>query len=200
MKSLEDAIQPVLTQPTPGALVALQGALLATGRTDEALLDALEIAGHFYRYLCELRSKISARDYSEFASRLDVGAVGAVAVENLVSAKVPEFWKSLFLGGLGESLMVAASRQYIKAWKAETNVVHACATWCLAESMWRISAEMRPDLPAEQRWRSIQALVAPAREQVLSGTEKALLLGRVFQILLLTYMARFLSPSEDEPS
>jgi hypothetical protein len=200
MRSLEAAIHPILTQPTPEALVALQGALLASGRSGEAQCDVLEIAGHFYRYLCELRSKISAKDYSEFASRLDIGAVGAVALENLIASEVPEFWKSLLLGGLGETLMVAASRQYIKAWEAETNVVHACATWCLADSLWRVSAKMQPSLPGDQRWQAIQALLAPARDREVSGSEKALLLGRVFQLLLLTYLARLFSFAEGESS
>jgi hypothetical protein len=200
MTSLEDAIQPILKQPTPEALVALQGALLASGRSGDALSDALEFAGHFYRYLCELRGKISAKDYSELASRLDIGAVGAVALENLIASEVTEFWKRLLLGGLGETLMVAASRQYIKAWQVETDVEHACATWCLADSLWRVSAKMQPSLPDEQRWQAIQALLAPARDPRVSGSEKALLLGRVFQLLLLTYLARLFPFSEDESS
>ena len=71
MKSLRDAIIPVLSGPTPDALVALQGALLAAGQTGEDVDHALEIAGQFHAYLTELQSKIAARDYSELASRPD---------------------------------------------------------------------------------------------------------------------------------
>lgn len=198
MTSLVQAIQTVVTQPTPEGLVALQGALLASGREGEALSDALEVAGHFYRFLCELQSKVTARQYSEFASLLDIGAVGAVAVENLSDWDGPDFWRRLFLGGLGETLMVAASRQYVKAWEAETSVVFACATWCLQDLLWRVSSWLQPGMPGEERWRAIQTLLAPARDKELSGSAKAVLLGRVFQVLLLTYLARLSPTLEDE--
>ncbi|MGD9049546.1 MAG: hypothetical protein PVF77_15925, partial [Anaerolineae bacterium] len=87
MTSLQEAIGPILSLPTPEALLALQGALLVSGRQGEAADRALEVAGHFYAYLSELQSKISSRNYSEMASRLDIGAVGAVALENILSSE-----------------------------------------------------------------------------------------------------------------
>ncbi len=190
MTSLERAIQSVVAQPAPESLIALQGALLARQEKDGTLSAALEVAGHFYRFLCELRSKVTARQYSEFASLLDIGAVGAVALENLTASEGPDFWRRLLLGGLGETLMVAASRQYVKAWKVEASVVFECAAWCLQDILWRVSAEMQPDLSGERRWQAIQTLLAPAHDPELSGSAKALLLGRIFQALLLTYLAR----------
>ena len=111
MLDLQKAIQPILSQPTPEALIGLQGALLALGAEGEAGERALEVTGHFFRYLSDLRSKLTSRDYSELASRLDIGAVGAVALENLVAGEPEAFWKRLIVGGLAEVLMVAASRQ-----------------------------------------------------------------------------------------
>jgi hypothetical protein len=162
MKSLQEATRQVLTGPTPEALVALQGALLALGQQDEAAARALGVASHFYEYLSELHTKIAARDYSELASRLDMGAVGAVAVENILAAEQDSFWKRLVMGGLAEALMVAASRQYVRGWDVETDLTHTRAVWYLAEALWRASEEMQPDLPAEQRWQAIQSLLAPA--------------------------------------
>lgn len=191
MKSLDEIVRALLRQPQAGTLVELQGALLASAAGDgPARAMALEIAGHFYRYLCELQSKLSAREYSELASRLDVGAVGAVALENVVSPDAEGFWRRLLMGGLAEALMVAASRQYVKAWVAETDVVHRCATWCLADILWRVSAGAEPALAGERRWEAIQALLAPARSDDLSGSEKAILLVRIFQVLLVAALAR----------
>jgi hypothetical protein len=180
MKSLADAIQPILSQPTPAALIELQGAPLA-------------VAGHFYAYLSELQSKISARNYSELASRLDIGAVGSVALENILAAQSHNFWQHLLLGGAAEGLMVAASRQYVKGWEIETGLVHSQAAWYLAEALWHASGETQPDLPAETRWQAIDQLLAPARDPDLPAPGKALLLGRIFQMLLLTHLARLLS-------
>jgi hypothetical protein len=169
--------------------------LLARGQEGETVDHALKVAGHFYDYLSELQSKITARDYSEMASRLDIGAVGAVALENLLCAEKDRFWQQLVLGGLAEGLMVAASRQYIKGWEVETGLVHSRAVWVLAEALWRASQEMQPGLPAEQRWQAIQSLLAPAYDPGVPAPDKALLLGRIFQLLLITYLAQVLPDS-----
>jgi hypothetical protein len=192
MTSLHEAIGPILSLPTPGALVALQGALLTSGRQGEAADRALEVAGHFYAYLSELQSKISSRDYSELASRLDIGAVGAVALENVLSAEQESFWRRLALGAVAEGLMVAASRQYVKGWEIETSLVHSHAAWYLAEALWKASAEMQPDLEPERRWQAIQTLLALAYDPEIPAPDKAVLLGRIFQMLLITYLARLL--------
>ena len=195
MLNLQEAVRPILTLPTPDALIALQGALLAHGGEGEAREWALEVTGHFYTYLSDLKSKITSRNYSEMASKLDIGAVGAVALENLLTSSSEELWKGLLLGGIAEGLMVAASRQYIKGWEAETALVHSQAAWYLTEALWRTSSEMQPDQQPEQRWEAIQTLLAPAHDPDVSAPEKAVLLGRIFQILLITYLARLVPAS-----
>jgi hypothetical protein len=198
MKSLQEAIQPILSKPTPHALLDLQGALLARGEDSLTRGRALELAGAFYDYLSELQSKLAARDYSELASRLDIGAVGAVALENLLCGGGEEFWKRLALGGIAEGLMVAASRQYVKGWQVETSLVYSRATWYLSRALWQLSNETQADLPDAQRWDAIQSLLAPARDPEVPAADKALLLGRIYQVLLLTYLARLLPRSGAE--
>ena len=199
MKSLQDALGSVLARPTPETLVELQAALLALENQRQEVDQALELAGHFYSYLCELRTKITARDYSELASRLDIGAVGAVALENLIAGSGEDLWKRLFLGGLGEGLMVAASRQYIKAWQAEAGLVHCEAAWYLADALSRASQQVQPDLPRQERWAAIDRLLAPARDPDAPAPAKALLLGRVFQLLLLSRVSPLLANPGEEP-
>jgi hypothetical protein len=198
MVNLQGIIQSVLKEPTPAVLVTLQGALLGYGQQGQAVERALEIAGRFHSYLCELQSKITARDYSELASRLDIGAVGAVALENVISGEGGDVWKRLLLGGLGEALMVSASRQYIKAWETETGLIHVCAAWYLTEALWRTSCEMQPDLPPDLRWKAILALLSPAYDPDVAAPDKAALLGRIFQILLLTRLAPLLPAASAE--
>jgi hypothetical protein len=200
MKSLQDALQPILSRPTPESLAALQGVLLALDQQEEGVDRALEIAGHFYTYLGELQSKITAKDYSELASRLDIGAVGVVALENIVATKKEEFWKRFLLGVMGEGLMIGASRQYIKAWEVETGLVHNRATWTLTEALWRTSVKMQPDLPPDRRWQAIQSLLAPAHDPNVPAADKAVLLGRVFQMLLLTHLAQLNQLGHEGPA
>jgi hypothetical protein len=194
MLDLQEAIQPILSLPTPEALVGLQGALLAFGMDDKAAERALEVTDHFHAYLSDLQSKLTSRSYSELASMLDIGAVGAVALENLVASEPEKFWKRLVVGGVAEGLMVAASRQYVKGWSVETEMIHSRAAWYLTEALWRASSDLQPDLQPEQRWEAIQALLAPAHDPGVPAPEKAVLLGRIFQVLLITYLAR-LTPS-----
>jgi hypothetical protein len=196
MNSLHDAVQAILRCPTPEALVALQGSLLARRERDEVVDGALEIAGRFHGYLCDLQSKITARDFSELASRLDIGAVGAVALENILAAQGESFWQRLSMGGLAEVLMVAASRQYVKGWEVEAGLVHTQSTWFLTEALWQASADMQPDLAPDQRWQAIQSLLAPAADPGVPAPDKAVLLGRIFQILLLTQLARLLAATD----
>jgi hypothetical protein len=191
---LESILHRVLQEPTPEALWELQGALRvrsADGSEDEARASshALEAAGQFYLYLSELQSKTTAREFSELASLLDIGAVGLVAVESLVT-EGEKLWEKVLLGGMGESLMVLASRQYIKAWAQETELVHRRAAWYLFGALWRLSVECQPDLGAEQRQALIQALLAPSLEAETPVSAKIALLGRLFQVLLLTYVLR----------
>jgi hypothetical protein len=189
MKTLQAALLPILTRPTPEGLVTLQRTLLASGPEGEEGVRALEVAGHFHAYLCDLHSKLGARAYSELASRLDIGAVGAVALESVVATEKGKLFQSLLLGGLGEALMVVASRQYIKAWEIEAGLAHSRAAWFLTEALWRTSSELQPDMPHDQRWHAIQSLLAPVDDPEIPGPYKAVLLGRVFQVLLLTHLA-----------
>ena len=195
MFDLQETIQPILSLPTPEALIALHGALLALGDRDETVEQALEITGHFYRYLSDLQSKLTSRRFSELASMLDIGAVGSVALENLIESEPEKLWKRLILGGVAEGLMVAASRQYIKGWEVETALVHSQAAWYLTEALWRMSSEMQPELQPEKRWEAIQNLLTPAHDPDVPASQKALLLGRIFQILLITYLARLVPGS-----
>jgi hypothetical protein len=182
--NLQDIIPRVLNEPTPAALRELQGALLA--QAPNAVRNrALELAGHFFAYLSELQSKISARDYSEFASRLDVGAMGAVALESIVDGEGEKLWQRLMLGSVGEILMIAASRQYVKAWREELGPVHAGAIWYLSEALWHASVRGKPDIPAQERWQAIQTMLEPAIDPQEADSQRAVVLGKVFQLLLL---------------
>ena len=88
--------------------------------------------------------------------------------------------------------MIGASRQYIKAWEAETGPVHAGAAWYLTEALWRVSLKMQPDLEPERRLEIVRALLAPAYDAQVPAPEKAILLGRIYQTLLVAYLAELL--------
>ncbi len=192
--SFQDLLGRLLTEPTPADLLALQTTLLAA-ETDPTRADAarraLDVTREFHGYLSELQAKSSAREYSELASMLDIGAVGGVALENLAEAG-EALLQRLLLGGLSETLMVLASRQYVKAWGREMHPIHMRAVWFLRSELWRLSVAGRPDMPAEERAALVDTLLAPALDAAATDQVRVALLGRLFQILLIIHLAEVL--------
>ena len=191
----QDLLGRILLEPTPADLLALQTLLLVAEAEPErrdAARRALDVVGEFYTYLGEIEAKVSAREYSELASLLDIGAVGAVALENLTEAG-EALQQRMLLGALGEFLMVLASRQYVKAWNREITPVHMRAVWFLRGDLWRLSIEGQPDMPVQERAELVDGLLAPALEDNTSDEARWVLLGRLFQVLLVIRLAQTLS-------
>ena len=191
---IKPLLEQILTAPTPDALWELYGHLLAAGTAADA--PVLQVVERFHTYLCDLQSKATARQFSELASVLDISAVGGVALENLVGEDAHKLWKRLLIGATSESLMVLASRQYIKGWQAELHSVHRQAAWFLADRLWRWSAAMQPEMPAEERWAAIDRLFAPVHDPGTPDAVRVILLGHAFQLVLLSYFLPALTHSQ----
>jgi hypothetical protein len=194
-----DAISRVLTAPTPEALEGLQLILLAVesdpARGEEAR-RALDLAGEFHGYLCDMGSKLGAREYSQVASFLDIGAVGAAALEGL-SEHGRASMRQIALAALSETLMVMASRQYVKAWSRELEPLTAHALWLLRGELWRLSLEGQPDLSPDERAAALNAVVATVTAPDTPPEARLIVLGRLFQIVLFIHVARALGrPTE----
>jgi hypothetical protein len=195
--SFQDLLGRLLTEPAPADLLALQTRLLAAEADPEcaeAARCALGVASEFYAYLSELEAKYSAREYSELASLLDMGAVGAVALENLAEAG-EALRQRMLLGALSEVLMVLASRQYVKAWSREMPPIHMRAVWFLRSELWRLSVAGRPDMQSEERAALVDGVLAPALDSAAAEDVRLVLLGRLFQVVLLIHLAQVLSGS-----
>ena len=143
-------LQAVLRQPSPQRWSALQEALLAALRPRPSGI-APGAGRHFYRYLVELQTILTARQYSELASWLDITAVGLVAFEEIIRGTASG-WRDLLIAMASEGAMVLGSRQYIKAWAVESGPIHEDATWALREALWRLSEETQPDLAPGSGW------------------------------------------------
>jgi hypothetical protein len=115
-----------------------------------------------------------------------MGAVGGVAIQNLLEQRDSDgWWQRLLVGGLSESLMIMAARQYVKAWDNEMSSDINQAAWFLYREYWQLSADMQPELAHTERRRLVDELLAPIHNSETSGTAKAALLGRLFQLLLM---------------
>ena len=185
---IRDALKNVLTAPEVKGLWALRAELLEAGLPDDS--RAWSVVDEFQTFLDDLATSSTSREYSELASLLDISAVGGVVLENVLEKEgAEELGLRLLAGLLSEGLMVAATRQHVKAWGAELDAVYRRSAWFLYRELWRWARELKPDLPAGERRRLLDRLLAPVHSEETSGLSKATLIGLLFQVLLLSYLS-----------
>ncbi len=189
--NLSDTLQRVLEEPTPADLWALQGDLLVVGGDPEAASKARRVAGDFYLYLSDLISKVTSRHHSQWAAALATASVTSVSFHELLHGQVDAF-KQLLLSGAPAVLEIGSALESVKAWEMETGLVHYDAAWRLYGELWDISTTMLPDLPADQRRAGLDALLGPAVSPDTAGNVKAILLVKLYQVVLAMRLAPLL--------
>jgi hypothetical protein len=178
------SLRRLISMPTPDALWEFKESLNVDGLPDDSPL--MIITDRFHTFLNELVARSTAREYSHFASLLDMAAVAGVAVENLISGKEDsDFWKRFGLAAISETMMVMAARQYVKAWEVEMAASYNSASWFLSQEFWRLSKELQPDMLDEQRRGLVKELLDPIQDVEVKGVVKAGVIVRLFQLLLL---------------
>lgn len=183
----EQLLALILSKPEPSLLWQLRSAMLEVGLSDDD--KRLEIVNELYEFVIQLVANSTARQYSHFASILDLGAIGGVALQNILEmSESKNFTQRLLAGGLSEVLMVLAARQYVKAWDEEMKANYAAATWRLWEKFWHLSASMQPDLDPDKRRMLVDELMAPLRDDEIKGTVKAALAVHYYQLLLIAHL------------
>jgi len=188
----------VLTKPTPSDLLSLQTIVLsceekaASPLKHEQAETALALLGDFYAYLVGLESKLEAHAFAELASKMDMGAVGGVVVENMLSAG-EKLLERILVGGFSEALMVLASRQYVKAFNRDLDAFYRQVAWQLRAHLWRLSAARRPGLAASERAHLIDSLFTPILDKEVRCEATPVVLGCLFQALLIGCLSALLS-------
>jgi hypothetical protein len=192
---MRDTVLRALASPTAGDLWRLRAELLEAGLPADARVMA--VLGEFQSFLDHLATSTSSREYSEMASKLDIGAVGGVVLEQMLESRSgDDLALRLFTGALSEGLMVLATRQHIKAWEGELAAVYRGAAWYLYEELWRWAERKKPELSSGERRRLLDGLLAPVHSSEGDGPSKAVLLGLLFQLLLLSYLSEQLEDLE----
>ena len=190
-------LQRILKKPSAGDLLSLQSILLAKEEKADSPLArdqsaaALALLEDFYCYLVGLESKLEAHRFAELASKMDMGAVGGVVAENMLGAG-EKLLERVLIGGFSEALTVLASRQYIKAFNRELEAFYQQVAWRLRTHLWRFSAARRSELSPSERAALIGALFAPILDNKTPGEAKAIVLGYLFQVLLLGSLSSIL--------
>ena len=195
----QESLTAVLTQPSTDTLWRLRGDLLQANLPIDS--PVWRVLDKFYAFINELSATMSAHEFSKLATMLDIGAVGGVAVQNLIDSdiKPSELWQRLLVGGIGESLMVLASRQYVKGFKAGMIGVCRATAWELYDEFWQLSAQLQPELDSATRRELIDNLLSAIHDDAVPEAVKIGLNGRLFQILLLIHLSAIKFPAQGEP-
>ncbi len=185
---LPDAALASIAAPTPEALWRLRGELLVRGvPADDPVWPVLDA---FHGFLGRLAASTAARGYSERASKLDIAALGGIALEELATASNGRELASRLLGSaLSESLAVAATRQHVHAWQSDLEGLLDEVAWTLYGSLWRWAERRQPTLAGRERCALLERLIGPARSAETDAAARITLLVRLFQILLLDGVA-----------
>lgn len=178
----------VLTSPSTTELWQLRADLLEAGVGGEA--DVWEVLDEFHGFLDRLATSTSSRNFSELASKMDVSAISGVLLEQLLEKHdARELAVRVLSGMLSEGLMVLATRQHVRAWQGELAAVFRGAAWYLYGAMWRWAERQRPELESGERRRLLDRLFAPLLDRQSPEAVQTALVGRLFQILLLSHVA-----------
>ncbi len=185
--SVPEALATALRSPTVESLWELRAELLAERVPSDSRIFPL--LGEYHRFLDQIARATTSRDYSDLASKLDIGSVSGVIAERLLSPRSGrELATALLTGALSEGLMVLATRQHVKAWEQGLESVYRDAAWFLYGELWRWAEERKPELPPDERRRLLDRLLRPVLARESPGFSKALVLGRLFQLLLMSYL------------
>ncbi len=165
---LADSFQGVLAQAVPRmddeATFRLRSelstvrAILSTGKPDQELLEAVDrtltAVGRLHSFANEVKGFVVSKDFSEKASLFDIGSIGILAVENVLTAERVSLFR-LLMSGLSEGLAFLASRQYIYGSAAVLESLYRTHSATLYDDLWALAAEFRGPLD-EKAAREVQ--------------------------------------------
>jgi len=114
-------------------------------RKDAPRADAAESAllavSRLYVFTAEIRGFAESRQAAETASVFDLGSVGILALENVLTSNVTPM--RVLMSGLAEGLMFLASRQYVRGSDAVLEATYRGHVLSLQDELWALAMEFR---------------------------------------------------------
>jgi hypothetical protein len=145
------------------ALFALRSELstiraVVAGGKDKALAASVDrslaAVARFHTFASEVKGFVVSRDFSKKASLFDIGSIGILAVENVLTAERKSLFR-IMMSGLSGGLAFAASRQYIYGSTAVLDALYRTNSAALYDDLWALATEIRGPLD-EKTAREVQ--------------------------------------------
>ena len=113
-----------------------------------ALERALHLAGEAHALTAELKGFTGQKERSEAASLLDLGSVGALAMENLLTADKITLPR-IVMSSLSETLMFLATRQIVAGSREVLGGVYRQHAAAMYRELWTLATDHRKALTAK---------------------------------------------------
>jgi len=164
--SFQSVLSDVISLMDDSGLFRLRGELNAIravvgGGKDKALAASVERAlatvARFYAFASEVKGFVVSRGFSEKASLFDIGSIGVLAVENVLTAERKSLFRIL-MSGLSEGLAFAGSRQYVYGSTAVLGGLYRVYSASLYDDLWDLAREFRGPM-SQDLAREIQAIM-----------------------------------------
>lgn len=142
------------------------------------------ILDRFYSFVAELRSRLTARQFSELLALMDTKSIWPPMANSFSEAgPETEFAAHLFEDFMSEGLMSLGSISQARNWEIEMSPSFLSAGWKLYEEVWRLLETAKPEQEPSLRRAILDQLLGPIWNHEASGVLRAALIGRLFQII-----------------
>lgn len=156
--------------------------------------QALDAVTRLYQFTTEVRGFADSRKSAETASMFDLGAVGVLAIENVLTAEKITMAR-LLMSGLSEGLMFLASRQYVSGSDAVLLATYRSHAIAVQDALWAVAADFREiadvDTMREARG-AIDSLFRRLDDPAVAIGAKVAVLYQLHALVALIRCARFL--------
>ncbi len=165
-KGLRAKARALVASFDPAALAGLRSELLAldaylrtnpkaAAKARDALDRTLSLAEAANAFAAELGGFLSQKSHSELASLFDLGAIGVLGVENVLTADKPSLIRIL-MSSLSEGLMYLASRQYVAGSRDVLAALYREHAATMHRELWALATDHRKGMAAKDV-REVQA-------------------------------------------
>lgn len=151
VESYREVLRETLSRFDDAGLLRLRGELQVAARwlldrgdapRAEAAEKALRAISGLYQYTLGIRGFTGSRKAAETASMFDLGAIGVLALENVLTAERKKAVR-LLMSGLAEGLMFLASRQYVRGSSSVLDATYRTHAIDLRDELWTLAMESR---------------------------------------------------------
>jgi len=147
-----------------------------------------------YCFSVDVRSKLSAESYNKLATLFDIGAIGAIAGQNILEGDIDI--SQIITGVLSETFVVLGSLQYIEAWNQECETIIDENALRIYDMFWELPREFDrgiDDDELEQLRDGLDRFFDEIRDRKVAQDTRIAVIGQLYSLFAKIYLNRLLA-------